>query len=51
LQDSSEESGFEPVDAGELINARSLESLATIWVQFAFVTDMFPNFGIKVLRR
>ena len=46
-----EESGFEPVDAGALINARSLESLATIWVQFAFVTDMFPNFGIKVLRR
>lgn len=46
-----QESGFEAVDAGPLLKARSLEALATIWVQLAAVTGMFPNVGIKVLRR
>ena len=43
-----EECGFEAVDAGPLIKARSLEPLATIWVQLAAVTGMFPN--IQLLR-
>lgn len=46
-----QECGFDPVDAGSLIKARSLEPLATIWVQFATVTGMFPNAAIKVLQR
>jgi len=45
------ESGYEAIDAGPLKTARTLESLATIWVQMAVVTGMFPNVGLKVLRR
>jgi predicted dinucleotide-binding enzyme len=45
------ESGYEAVDAGPLIKARTLESLATIWVQMAVVSGLFPNVGLKVLRR
>lgn len=43
--------GYEPVDAGGLRVARSLESLATIWVQMALVSEMFPNLALNVLRR
>lgn len=46
-----QECGFTAVDAGPLLNARSLEPLATIWVQLGAVTGMFPNAGLKVLRR
>ncbi|MBG1270932.1 NADPH-dependent F420 reductase [Nostoc sp. WHI] len=45
------ESGYEAIDAGPLKTARTLESLATIWVQMAVVTGMFPNVALKVLRR
>lgn len=45
------ESGYEAIDAGSLMMARSLEPLATIWVQMAVVSGLFPNVGLKVLRR
>ncbi len=43
--------GYDPVDAGGLIVARSLETLATAWVQFAVVGGFFPNLGLSALRR
>lgn len=46
-----EETGFEAVDIGNLTKARSLETLASIWVQFAVVSDLFPDAAIKLLRR
>lgn len=46
-----EECGYEAVDAGELVIARSLETLATAWVQFAVTSKLFPNVGLKALRR
>ena len=46
-----EDCGYEAVDAGALIAARSLETLATAWVQFAVATRLFPQLGLKALRR
>lgn len=46
-----EDCGYEAVDAGALIVARSLETLASAWVQFAAASQLFPNVGIKALRR
>jgi 8-hydroxy-5-deazaflavin:NADPH oxidoreductase len=46
-----EECGYDPMDAGKLIVARSLETLATAWVQFAVASQLFPNIGVKALRR
>lgn len=46
-----EECEYEAVDAGKLIVARSLETLATAWVQFAVASQLFPNLGLKALRR
>jgi predicted dinucleotide-binding enzyme len=46
-----QDAGFEPLDIGPLIKARSLETLATTWVQFAATTGMFPGSGIKILRQ
>jgi 8-hydroxy-5-deazaflavin:NADPH oxidoreductase len=46
-----EECGYEAVDAGKLIVARSLETLATAWVQFAVASQLFPNLGLKALLR
>ncbi|MFB2898272.1 NADPH-dependent F420 reductase [Aerosakkonemataceae cyanobacterium BLCC-F50] len=43
--------GYEAVDAGNLIIARSLETLATAWVQFAAASHLFPNLALKTLRR
>jgi len=43
--------GYEAVDAGNLKVARSLETLATAWVQFAVASGLFPNLGLKALRR
>ncbi|MBD2251316.1 NADPH-dependent F420 reductase [Nostoc parmelioides] len=45
------ECGYEAVDAGDLLVARSLETLATAWVQFAVSSKLFPNLGLKALRR
>ncbi|MBG1263068.1 NADPH-dependent F420 reductase [Nostoc commune] len=46
-----EECGYESVDAGNLIVARTLETLATAWVQFAVSSQLFPNLGLKALQR
>ncbi|MBD2071692.1 NADPH-dependent F420 reductase [Leptolyngbya sp. FACHB-671] len=43
--------GYDAIDVGGLIVARSLETLATAWVQFAVASNLFPNIGIKALRR
>jgi 8-hydroxy-5-deazaflavin:NADPH oxidoreductase len=46
-----EECGYEAIDAGKLIVARTLETLATAWVQFAVASQLFPNLGLKALQR
>jgi len=51
VSDLIEECGYEAVDAGILAVARSLETLATAWVQFAVASQLFPNLGLKALRR
>ncbi|NMG09645.1 NADPH-dependent F420 reductase [Brasilonema sp. UFV-L1] len=49
--DLVKECGYEAIDAGNLIVARTLETLATAWVQFAVASKLFPNLGLKALRR
>jgi 8-hydroxy-5-deazaflavin:NADPH oxidoreductase len=51
VADLIEECGYEAIDAGSLIVARSLETLATAWVQFAVASKLFPSTGLKALRR
>ncbi len=51
VADLVEACGYEAVDAGALIVARSLETLATAWVQFSVASQLFPNLGLKALRR
>jgi 8-hydroxy-5-deazaflavin:NADPH oxidoreductase len=46
-----EDCGYEAVDAGNLLVARTLETLASAWVQFAVSSQLFPNLGLKALRR
>ena len=46
-----EDCGYDAVDAGKLLVARTLETLATAWVQFAVSSHLFPNLGLKALRR
>jgi 8-hydroxy-5-deazaflavin:NADPH oxidoreductase len=46
-----EDCGYKAVDAGNLLVARSLETLASAWVQFAVVSQLFPNLGLKALQR
>jgi 8-hydroxy-5-deazaflavin:NADPH oxidoreductase len=46
-----EDCGYGAIDAGVLMVARSLETLATAWVQFAVASQLFPNLGLKALRR
>lgn len=46
-----EECGYEAVNAGGILVARTLETLATAWVQFAVSSQLFPNLGLKALRR
>ena len=46
-----EAADFEAVDAGPLAVAAALETLATAWVQLAVVSHLFPNPGLKALRR
>lgn len=45
------DAGLRPLDAGALDRARSLELLATAWVQFAAVSDLYPRTGLHVLTR
>ena len=46
-----EDCGYKAVDAGNLLVARTLETLATAWVQFAVASQLFPNLGLKALQR
>ncbi len=46
-----QECGYDAIDAGGLIVSRSLETLATAWVQFAVTSGLFPNLGLKALLR
>ncbi|MCC3457805.1 NAD(P)-binding domain-containing protein, partial [Microcoleus sp. PH2017_08_TRC_O_A] len=46
-----EDCGYKPVDAGNLLVARTLETLASAWVQFAVTSQLFPNLGLKALQR
>ncbi len=41
--------GCDAVDAGPLHTARSLETLASAWVQFAAASGLFPMLGLKPL--
>jgi 8-hydroxy-5-deazaflavin:NADPH oxidoreductase len=43
--------GYEAINVGNLFVARTLETLATAWVQFAVASQLFPNLGLKALRR
>jgi len=45
------EIGFDPVDAGPLINARLLELLAMLWIYLAFVQKQGREIAFKLLRR
>jgi hypothetical protein len=42
---------YEALDAGPLAVSRSLETLASAWVQFAAASRLFPELGLKALRR
>jgi 8-hydroxy-5-deazaflavin:NADPH oxidoreductase len=45
-------SGLQPDFTGQTIGlATNLETLATAWVQFAVASQLFPNLGLKALRR
>jgi 8-hydroxy-5-deazaflavin:NADPH oxidoreductase len=46
-----EDCGYKAIHAGNLQVARTLETLATAWVQFAVASQLFPNLGLKALRR
>lgn len=41
--------GYDPVDAGGLRSARTIETLASVWVQTAVVTGLFPLTGLRIL--
>lgn len=44
------ELGFDPVDAGPLVNARLLEPLAYLWIQLAFPLGFGPDVAIDLTR-
>ena len=41
--------GFDPLDAGPLKNARSLEALAPLNIQLSWVLGYGPNVGFKFI--
>lgn len=45
------ECGYTPVDVGGLSMARSVEALASLWVQTAVVARLFPQAALRVLTR
>ncbi|MBE9138655.1 NAD(P)-binding domain-containing protein [Nodosilinea sp. LEGE 07088] len=44
-----EDCGYQPIDAGGLIVSRSLETLASVWVQFAIASQKFGSSGSRVV--
>ena len=45
------EIGFEPIDAGPLTQARTLEPLALLWISLAIKQGLGFEFAYKLLRR
>jgi predicted dinucleotide-binding enzyme len=43
--------GFDPVDAGNLEQARLLEPLALLWIRLAYVQKQGREIAFKLLRR
>jgi 8-hydroxy-5-deazaflavin:NADPH oxidoreductase len=43
--------GFEPIDAGPLVQARTLEPLALLWISLAIKQGLGFEFAYKLLRR
>ena len=43
--------GFDPVDAGPLVNARLLEPYALLWIQLAYKQGLGRNFAFRLIRR
>jgi NADPH-dependent F420 reductase len=43
--------GFEPLDAGDLDQARLLEPLALLWIRLAFVQKQGRDIGFKLMRK
>jgi NADPH-dependent F420 reductase len=51
VSDLAAELGFDVVDAGPLMAARSLEPLAMLWVHLAYSQAMGPDIAFKLLKR
>ncbi|MBC7934147.1 MAG: NAD(P)-binding domain-containing protein [Rhizobacter sp.] len=45
-----EDADYTPINCGGLLAARTLETLATSWVQFAVVAGLFPRIAIHSLK-
>ena len=45
------DTGFEPVDAGPLTNARYLEALAFLWMQLAFERGLGKDIALTMVKR
>jgi predicted dinucleotide-binding enzyme len=43
--------GFEPLDAGDLDQARLLEPLALLWIRLAYVQKQGRDIGFKLMRK
>jgi hypothetical protein len=43
--------GFEPIDAGPLPIARTLEPLALLWIHLAVFEKFGPGFGLRLIRK
>lgn len=43
--------GFDALDAGPLSSARTIETLASVWVQTAVVVGRYPSAALSVLQR
>jgi predicted dinucleotide-binding enzyme len=43
--------GFDPVDAGPLVRARMMETLALFWVTLASAQGMGPDIAFRLMRR
>ena len=43
--------GFDPVDAGPLTQARTLEPMAMLWIWLAVFGGMGPDFAFRLIRR
>lgn len=51
VHDLIEDVGFEPVDAGDLVAAQTLEPLARLWMRLAYGQQRGPNVAFALLAR